>query len=114
MRGIGILIVEKKEEFKAWLQHPCTKIFEDVLKRRRELFWEAATSRAAKKYYQNEKDEQVTLLFGKVDGFDTVLGVLQYCREQIEQEIKYKDTPIGEKPVIEDSVGELLDEVKDE
>lgn len=103
----------EKEEFKTWLQHPCTKLFEDILKRRRELFWEAATSRASHNYYKNAKDEQVTLLFGKVDGFDTVLGVLQNCCEQVEEEIKYKDTPKEERPVIEDSVGELLSEVED-
>ena len=103
----------EKEEFKTWLQHPCTKLFEDILQKKRDEYWGSATERAYHGYYQNEKDPRVTLLFGKVDGFDTVLGVLKDCQDQVQQEIKYKDTPAKEKPPIEDSVGEFLSEVED-
>lgn len=105
-----------KEEFKTWLEHPCTKLFQDILQKKRDEFFQAAAHTSYHGYYQNEKNPNVTLLFGKVDGFDTVLGVFNDCHDQIKEERKSKDMSEEEKSKIQidDVVGDFMAEAENE
>ncbi len=98
-----------KEEFKAWLQHPCTKLFQNILKNKREEFYLAAAETAYNSYYKAEKEPHVTLLYGKCDGLDVACGMLESCQNQIKDELKYVDEPLRN---VEDVIGDFLKEVQ--
>lgn len=77
---------EMKESFKAWLEHPCTKLYQKVLKNRRDDLFKEAGEIAYHSYHENEKNPATTLYYGKIDGLDVALGALDDCQEQLRQE----------------------------
>lgn len=79
---------EQKEQIKAWLEHPYTQLFKKALENKRKGLYQEACEYTYQAYFRNDKSETATLYFGKVDGFDTILGLLERCQEQIREENK--------------------------
>ena len=73
-----------KADFKDWLTHPLTKVFVKILAAQRNMYLKVAQDTTYKSYYKKEINDQSTLLFGKADGIDTVLDLLQSCKESSE------------------------------
>ena len=93
-----------KADFRDWLTLPQTKTFMEILTHRANLFLDTANTASSQTYHKKEKDEQITLFYGKADGIKTILALMVDCKEE-EPEIK---TVEGEEVKTYPTIDELF------
>lgn len=76
-----------KEDFKGWLIHPLTKVFVEILNTQRKEVLVAANELSYSEYYKKEKNETAIALYGKADGLETIIAIIDDCKE-IEENIE--------------------------
>lgn len=77
LKDVNILYAD----FKDWLTHPLTKVFITALDQRKDEFINRASALASKDYHKKEINDTVTLLYGKADGINTILSMMEDCQE---------------------------------
>lgn len=87
-----------KADFRDWLTLPLTKTFMDILTAQKQTHLDFANHAAFKSYYKKELSEQATLAYGKVDGIDTILSLMETCKyEEPVTEITKSNDPAKER-----------------
>lgn len=69
-----------KEDFRDWLSHPLTELFVKILDGLREEYRSDALDQVYNEYYKKEINDAAMVLFGKADGLDTLLSMLEDCK----------------------------------
>lgn len=71
-----------KEDFRDWLSHPLTELFVKILDAMREDYRKNAFDQVYNEYYKKEINDAAMVLFGKADGIDTLMSMLEDCKTE--------------------------------
>jgi len=82
-----------KSDFRDWLTLPLTKTFVQILTAQQQKFLEYANKASFLSYHKKEISDQATTAYGKADGIQTALNLM----EIIKDEEPVKETKDGEE-----------------
>ena len=98
------------EDFKTWLNDPCTKFFQKWLKRNLHENKKNGAEFAYNESFRNDKSVRATACFELAKGFDAILGMFNEVNHQVKEEIKAMDLPKDqEKEEIHDVISEMIE-----
>lgn len=99
-----------KEDFKAWLNDPCTKFFQKWLKRNLHENKKNGLDIIYNESFKNQRSERAAACFELAKGLDAVLSMFEQVNEQAKEETKAQELPEGEeKPEIDDEISEMIE-----
>ena len=91
-----------KTDFRDWLTLPITKTFVEILTSRMETMLDHANQSTYQTYYKKELSDQVTLAYGKADGIQTILSLMEDCKDDKPETKTINGEEITTYPTIDD------------
>lgn len=97
-----------KEDFKAWLDQPCTKFFQQwIAKDKEEL--KAGCVETIYHNFQNPEASKVSAkVFGTCHGLDRVLDFIRWANEQVIEEREAELLKPEDRKEVEDYIGDHI------
>ncbi len=99
-----------KEDFKAWLDLPCTKFFQQWLEKDKEELKTGCIDTIYHNFHRNEVYQISSKILGSCHGLDRVLDFIQSSNEQVREERNAELLTLEERKQvkIEDYIGEHI------
>jgi len=90
-----------KADFRDWLTLPLTKTFVKIISAQKQNHIDFANQASYQSYYKKETSEQSTLAYGKADGIDTILSLMETCKEEEPQTTTINGEEVKTYPTID-------------
>jgi len=102
----------KQADFKDWLTLPLTKTFIKILTNQKEQYLNRANNITAQEYFKKGLNETATILYGKADGVQTVLQLMEDCKEDTQLTRTINNEEVAIYPVINELFEQTFGEEK--
>lgn len=96
------------EDFKTWLNEPCTQFFQQWITKNRDEIKQDAFDRVYNNSYKPSKDEAASKLFEVCKGLDSILETFNEVKDQVIEEIKAQELEEKDRPEIADKIGDMI------
>jgi len=80
-----------KTDFRDWLTLPLTKTFIQLLEAEEAKLYKGANQYTFANYHKKELDPTAVTAYGKIDGIQAVLSILEACKEDEPEMVKNED-----------------------
>jgi hypothetical protein len=97
------------EDFKAWLNDPCTQFFQQWIIKNRDELKQDGINRVYNNSHKVAKDENAAALFEVCKGLDCILDTLGEVKNQVIEEIKAQELEEKDRPEIADKIGDMIE-----
>lgn len=93
------------EDFRTWMQNPCTQLFCQWLEKNRKELYDDSTANIARNFHKKEIEEDARAKLGIVAGLDTTIYQIEGIKEAIKN---------NEEKIPDDFVDNMIAYVKEE